>query len=1413
MYIRAISRAALLCSTILSFNAFAAGDRVDYDLDNDGLIEINDLADLNEIRNHLDGTALYGDSAGCPEEGCNGFELTTDLDFDTNSDGQMNELDTYWNDGKGWSPIGTQPSTFSGHFDGNGHQIRNLYVQPTYPYTAGLFGHISGKPTQITNIRRLVISGPLNKVTGLRDAGILAGVANYTALDQILVTGVVISLSSQQPSSGSVGGVVGRLMYSTGTNLFSSVDIFGGSERGSLIGDASNSSLSSSIATGYVEREYLDSVNVFRAGSLLGDGNSSTTLNSVYWTNDVSGGAASRYPNSNYFGTSLRQLQCPTSATNTSCLTELTLFNGWDSTTWDFGDSEQLPALVIRGITYRDSDGDGLLDIDDEFPTLFAASQDSDADGFIDTYSWGCDLTCQTESGLILDAFPNSEAAWQDGDLDGLVDAWGSDCDVSCQAQSGLTLDTYPEDSDNDGTPNPDDIDDNDDGVLDADSDSDGLIEIRTVEELNAIRFALDGAGRRINSIGELDTSGCPAAVFQGRMSNRCHGYELVSDINFDTNNDDIINSEDRFWNDGLGWEPIGWWRYKFTGDFDGNGHQIRNLYTNRSGYASLFGFISGTESNPITIKRLAITGPNTSLTGTSYLGLLAGQLEHAYVDQLFLSGTLHSTTSYSESGSLAGKINNAVINNIYSAVNILTPGSRAGFASTMNDTFLSNSLAVGYQDDSASRQRGSVFSGGSNNTFQSLYTAIDTNGLQSDWHFITGFGGSMLTELKCPTVANDTSCITNQVVYENWDDTVWAFGSSQQLPALVINGVTYRDSDGDGVLDQDDAFPYVFAAFDDSDNDGFADSYSLGCDINCQRNSGLALDAFPMIHAAAIDSDLDGQPDAWAPDCDDSCQQVSTLTLDPYLYDYDNDGIADTEDTDDDNNGIEDADADSDGLIEIDNLEELDAIRYSLDGRGQRFNSTDSYDNSGCPIVLLRGVYRKSCRGYELTQDLDFDTNADAQMNESDAYWNGGEGWLPIGNDWDDVFSGSFYGNGYQIRNLYINRRENVGLFRCIYGSYNAPSEIRQLVITGPLTNITGGYTAGPVSGIAKYVILDQIFTTGNIASASLSSKAGGIVGVVDESELLNLFSSADIISPGKRGGLFGESQNNVVSDSLSVGYIGEVQPDIAGGVIGGNSFGSWIDDVHWATDASGAQSSLDAYYQTSYFGAKLDELQCPKSPNNRWCGQEGSLYSGWSTEVWDFGTEQQLPGIKMNNIIYRDSNGDGTLDINSVPSVDLYVSQSGKEVSVITQGMGDVTLEAIIADPDPSDAFTIEWSLQGIYQTIELGQSVTFSSDELVANDYLFGVTITDSGYPRLSASDSLSVRVISDLPPEPDLEHEPVTDDSVEPVSGIDQETNTDSPLPSGQDSSGGGSAFWLLLLSAAPLISWRRQQVRA
>ncbi len=117
---------------------------VDYDADDDNLIEISTLAQLNAIRWDTDGnglvtgtnqasyrlafpnaTAYEGTLAmGCTSTGCDGYELAADLDFDTNSSGTADSGDAYWNSGSGWAPIGG----YNAELDGNGHTIENLFV-------------------------------------------------------------------------------------------------------------------------------------------------------------------------------------------------------------------------------------------------------------------------------------------------------------------------------------------------------------------------------------------------------------------------------------------------------------------------------------------------------------------------------------------------------------------------------------------------------------------------------------------------------------------------------------------------------------------------------------------------------------------------------------------------------------------------------------------------------------------------------------------------------------------------------------------------------------------------------------------------------------------------------------------------------------------------------------------------------------------------------------------------------------------------------------------------------------------------------------------------------------------------------------------------------------------------------------
>ncbi|WP_353352625.1 hypothetical protein, partial [Oceaniserpentilla sp. 4NH20-0058] len=156
------------------------------------------------------------------------------------------------------------------------------------------------------------------------------------------------------------------------------------------------------------------------------------------------------------------------------------------------------------------------------------------------------------------------------------------DCNATCQSSSGLILDAYLQDQDNDGITDTLDDDDNNDGIVDADIDGDGLIDITSLHRLDAMRYQLDGIGLRLTTDAGLDFSGCSIVIHQGIAQRRCHGYELVTDLDFDTNHNGVVDTNDDYWNDGAGWLPIGDSARYFTADFNGNGHVIRHLTINR---------------------------------------------------------------------------------------------------------------------------------------------------------------------------------------------------------------------------------------------------------------------------------------------------------------------------------------------------------------------------------------------------------------------------------------------------------------------------------------------------------------------------------------------------------------------------------------------------------------------------------------------------------------------------------------------------------------------------------------------------------------------------------------------------------------------------------------------------------------
>ena len=134
------------------------GDR-DYDLDDDGLIEVASLAQLDAVRHDLNGDGAVDDRSlahwreyylafpdgawdmGCPDE-CAGYELTANLDFDTNGNGVADAGDAFWNDGAGWAPVAADETHFSAVLEGNGHTLAGLFIHRPAEIWIGLFGQV-----------------------------------------------------------------------------------------------------------------------------------------------------------------------------------------------------------------------------------------------------------------------------------------------------------------------------------------------------------------------------------------------------------------------------------------------------------------------------------------------------------------------------------------------------------------------------------------------------------------------------------------------------------------------------------------------------------------------------------------------------------------------------------------------------------------------------------------------------------------------------------------------------------------------------------------------------------------------------------------------------------------------------------------------------------------------------------------------------------------------------------------------------------------------------------------------------------------------------------------------------------------------------------------------------------------------
>jgi len=197
----------------------------------------------------------------------------------------------------------------------------------------------------------------------------------------------------------------------------------------------------------------------------------------------------------------------------------------------------------------------------------------------------------------------------------------------------------------------------------------------------------------------------------------------------------------------------------------------------------------------------------------------------------------------------------------------------------------------------------------------------------------------------------------------------------------------------------------------------------------------------------------------------------------------------------------------------------------------------------------------------YVLMNDLD-STSADYEELAGPTA-NEGQGWQPVGTE-DRPFTGSLYGQGHKIRDLFIDRPEEneVGLFSFV-GKGGAIENVGLVNAT-----VTGYECVGGLVGSNWEGIVSNSYCTGSAGSVTGYKRVGGLVGW-NRNTVSKSYSAVRVTYARSVGGLVGYN-TGTVSNSYSRGSADGFE--YVGGLIG---------TIHIGGSASNCYSSTKVKYE----------------------------------------------------------------------------------------------------------------------------------------------------------------------------------------------------------------------------------------
>ena len=303
--------------------------------------------------------------------------------------------------------------------------------------------------------------------------------------------------------------------------------------------------------------------------------------------------------------------------------------------------------------------------------------------------------------------------------------------------------------------------------LSDAELEEQGYTVIKTLAELENVRnnlagkYAL-GADIYINEQSPVEVGSCSVEIpaGEGTKAYRCHKANGTW-----TPDTSVFTTS---------WTPIGNGTTNFTGNFNGNGYEISNLYINSTSQEQgLFGYTEGATISNVGVVDSYVKG--------SYCvgGLVGSNYTNSTVTNSYATNNVVTGSSYDVGGLVGFTYTNSTITNSYAINNVVTGSNTVGgLVGLNNNSTITNSYAINNVVTGSNTVGGLVGFTYTNSTVSNSYATGNTVSGSDYVGGLLGYNGGIVTN----------SYATNNVVTGSSNYVGGLLGYNSSIDTTVKN-------------------------------------------------------------------------------------------------------------------------------------------------------------------------------------------------------------------------------------------------------------------------------------------------------------------------------------------------------------------------------------------------------------------------------------------------------------------------------------------------------------------------------------------------------------------------------------------------------------------------------------------------